>query len=292
VMLAHTTPASGVVLSPVTNFALQDRGAGTVAVNSSVAMWRKLERMRRNPKVALAFHAREHGFSDRSEYVMVQGNAVISSRDWHDAMGANWERFGGQPLDAGRAWNWWLRAYHDRVNVVIGVERVVVWPDLACHGTPDVHGVPLPEAPDPQRPPGRGTGPRIAHGRAARRAARLPHVLAGWVGADGFPVVIPVEVNGSVPNGIVLEAAPDIVPAGGRRAGLTAHAFSRHVIGQVQHRYTGWLESDGDRMIYAPHTKAGYRIPRSRFAFNLAAGFGTRRGLRQAQRAGVPLDSR
>jgi Pyridoxamine 5'-phosphate oxidase len=292
-MLAHTTPAGGVVLSPVTNFALQDRGAGTVAVNSSVAMWRKLERMRSNPKVALAFHARDHGFSNRPEYVLVQGNAAISSDDWHDAMGANWERFGGQPVDAGRMWNWWLRAYHDRVNVVIAVERVVVWPDLGCHGTPEVHGAALPAvAPDPQRPPGRGKGPRIAHARAARRAAKLPHALAGWVGADGFPVVIPVEVHGSVPNGMVLEAATGIVPAGGRRAGLTAHSFSRHVIGQVQHRYTGWLESNGGRIIYAPHTKAGYRIPRSRFAFNFAAGYGTRRGLRQARRAGIAVGAR
>ena len=79
-MLAHTTPASGVVLSPVTNFALQDRDAGTVAVNSSVAMWKKLERMRQNPKVAVAFHARDHGLSDRPEYVLVQGNATISIR--------------------------------------------------------------------------------------------------------------------------------------------------------------------------------------------------------------------
>ena len=205
-------------------------------------------------------------------------------------MGANWERFGGQPLDAGRVWNWWLRAYHDRVNVVIAVERVLVWADLACHGVPVVHGAPLPsEPPRPQRPPGRGTGPRVAHGRAARRAARLPHVLAGWVGADGFPVVIPVEVAASVPNGMVLETAAGIVPSGGRRAGLTAHSFSRHVIGQVQHRYTGWLEATGDHVIYAPHTEAWYRIPRSRFAFNFAAGYGTRRGLRQARRAGVTV---
>ena len=45
VALAHVTPAEGVVLTPVTNFALRDREAGTVAVNSSVGMWRKLDRI-------------------------------------------------------------------------------------------------------------------------------------------------------------------------------------------------------------------------------------------------------
>ena len=291
VTFAHTTPANGVVLSPLTNFALQDREAARVAVNSSTAMWRKLERIRNNPRVAVAFHTRAHASSDRPEYVLVQGNASISPDDWRAAMGPNWERFGGQPLDAGRIWNWWLRAYHERVNVVIDVVRVVVWPDLACHGKPAVHGVPLPpEPPASQRPPGRGTGPRVDHARAAKRAAKLPHVLLGWVGADGYPVVIPVGVSSSK-EGIALTPPSGLVPPGGRRAGLTAHWFSRHVLGQIQQRYTGWLEVAGDRVTYAPHTQAGYRIPTGRFAFNVAAGYGTRRGVLQARRAGVPLEA-
>ena len=156
VMLAHKTPASGVVLTPVTNFAMQDAEAGTMAINSSVAMWRKLDRMRQDPHVAVAFHTREYALADRPEYVLVQGRASISDAPWQDAMGDNWERFAGLPEDVGRFWNWWLRAYHERVNVVIAVERIVVWPDLACRGTPQVYGAPLPpEPPAPQRPPGR-----------------------------------------------------------------------------------------------------------------------------------------
>jgi hypothetical protein len=46
VMLAYVTPARGVVLLPVTNFAVRDREAGILtAVNSSVGAWRKLERI-------------------------------------------------------------------------------------------------------------------------------------------------------------------------------------------------------------------------------------------------------
>src|SRR5438046_10171166 len=66
VALAYTTPANGVILTPLTNFGLRDREAGTLSpVNSSVAAWRKLDRIRKSPKVALAYHTRTPGFSDR-----------------------------------------------------------------------------------------------------------------------------------------------------------------------------------------------------------------------------------
>jgi hypothetical protein len=293
-MLAHTTPASGVVLTPVTNFALQDRAAGTVTVNSSVAMWRKLERMGRDPHVALAFHTRAHALHRRPEYVLVQGRASITPSfgraEWRQTMGTSFERFGAEPFEARRLWHRWLRVYHRRVNVVIAVERLLVWPDLECRGAPDIRGVPLPaDAPAPQRPPGRGTAPRIDHGRAARSLARLPDVLLGWVGTDGFPVVAPVEVAGTEPQGILLDVPAGIIPPGGRRAGVTGHRFTAQVIGQRQHRHTGWVEA-GERVMYSPHTNAWYWLPPSRFAFNLAAGYGTRRGLRQGRQAGIPID--
>src|SRR5688572_5136875 len=136
VALAHVTPARGVVLTPVTNFALRDSTDGTVAVNSSVGMWRKLERIRKNPNVALAFHTRAHAATRRPEYVLVQGKGSLSSltdRDaWLEAMGDRWERFGGQPRDVGPLWDRWMRAYHWRVNIEIAVTRIVVWPDLRC----------------------------------------------------------------------------------------------------------------------------------------------------------------
>ena len=79
VTLGYVTPASGVVLTPLTNFALRDRSAGTLTVlNSSVGVWKKLERIRRNPRVAVAFHTRKRGTSRRREYVLVQGNASLS----------------------------------------------------------------------------------------------------------------------------------------------------------------------------------------------------------------------
>src|SRR5438552_17970314 len=80
VTLGYVTPASGVVLTPLTNLALRDRSAGTLTVlNSSVGVWKKLERIRRNPRVAVAFHTRKRGTSRRREVVLVQVNGALSA---------------------------------------------------------------------------------------------------------------------------------------------------------------------------------------------------------------------
>jgi hypothetical protein len=171
--------------------------------------------------------------------------------------------------------------YHRRAAIEVAVERVVVWPDLRCAGTPRVHGTPLPEvAPSPQRAPRGGTGPRTRHERAASRAARLPDTLLGWAGADGLPFVVPVGIDGADDRGIVLRAPAGLIPPGGRRAGLTAHRFTAHVLGQSQRVMTGWL--DGDALRYAPHTERAYALPPNRTLYRLVVGFETRRRYRGA----------
>ncbi len=291
--LAYVTPAKGVVVAPVTNFGMRDRTAGTITVNSSVGAWKKLDRIRRNPRVALAFHTREHGFSDRPEYVLAQGRARLSAPipDYPSSILEQWERF-EKWEDVHPLWKRWQRVYALRVGVEITVERTMVWPDLACRGEPTVHGAAVPDSqPRPQEPPARGTGPRIDHARAARRARRLPNVLLGWVGADGLPVVVPVEAGRSAENGIPLDAPGGVVPPGGRRAGLTAHWFAARVIGQEQRVHTGWLENpDGGPVLYAPHTDASYRFPASERLYRLVSGAATRWRYRQGRRAGLLPD--
>lgn len=280
VALALRTPAGGVTLTPLTNFALRDRDAGTLsALNSSVGLWRKLARVRDDPRLAVAYHSRAHSATDRPEYVLVQGTASLAPLD-PKAIRAEWERAAG-PIDTG-VWGRWMRVYYDRVALVVDVERIVVWPDLMCLGEPEVVGSALPEDPPPQAPPKKGTGPRIDHRRAARRAASLPHVLAGWTGSDGFPVVVPVHAGAASDAGFAV-TAPAGLPAGGRRAGLLAHRFERYAIGQEQRIHTGWLQ-DG---VYAPHTESGYLLPESKLLFRLGSGVVTRRGYREASKAGT-----
>ncbi len=277
VMLVYATPASGAVLLPVNNFALRDRAAGTIsAVNSSVGAWRKLERIRREPRIALAYHTRAHSEGEDPRFVLVQGRAALGPPvpEYPSKLGERWERF--EPWSRTPAlWRRWQRAYALRVQIDVTVERMSVWPDLACAGVPEVTGAPLPvAAPTPQRPPAKGTAPRLDSRRAARRAARLPHVLLGWVGADGYPAAAPVEILGGDDEGIELHAPRGLVPQGARRAGLTAHWFSRDSIGQNQRKHTGWLQAPhpdearfphggaGKRLLYAPHTQSNYRFPR------------------------------
>lgn len=292
VALAQVTPAEGVVLTPVTNFALRDRDAATVTVLSSLGAWRKLDRMRRNPRVALAFHAREHGYSGRPEYVVVQGAASFSlrpDREWLESIERNWVRFMG-PRRLGPVWDRWMRVYHwERVGVHIAVHRVMVWPDLGCRGEPEVFGArPSAEPPTPQRPPAKGAAPRVDPVKAAARVSRLPHRLLGWVDADGFPVVVPVGEVRARSDGMALSVPEGLVSGGGRRAGLMAHWFSRGVLGQRQHGHTGWLTAEpGAREVgYAPHTHAGYQLPPSRLLYRTLVGGFARHGLRQARRAG------
>jgi hypothetical protein len=52
--LGYVTPAGGVVVAAVAPVGLRDREAGTVGFTTSLGFGRKLERLRRDPKVAPA----------------------------------------------------------------------------------------------------------------------------------------------------------------------------------------------------------------------------------------------
>ena len=263
---------------------LRDRDAGTVGFTTSLGFGRKLQRIDANPRVALAYHTRAHGFAQAPRFVLVQGEASYEAHPdrellEQELMPAS-ERFMGPPK-RGVFWDRWLSAYYaDRVVVTVRVERVVSWDDLACSGRPTVVGAPLAEDDPPsQEAPRNGIAPRVDVQKAARRLRALPDVLLGYRGADGFPVIEPVEVGETRPNGISLEGP---IPGGARRAGLMGHRYEAQLIGLETRQYTGWLE-DG---IYAPHTSSGFTAPANKTVLLLANGFLARRGLRQAQRAG------
>ncbi len=276
--LAYCTPAGGAVATPVAPVGLRDRGAGTVSFTTSLGFGRKLDRIARNPRVALAYHAREHGFARSERFVLVQGHASFDPHPNPDVLAQivrpASERFMGA-AKTGRFWDWWLRAYYaSRILVTVHVERVSSWPDLACRGVRDVAGREVPDGPPAsQRPPRGGTAPRVELAPAARRLRRLPHVLAAYVGADGFPEVVPVTLGRADPSGIALHGP---LPHGARRAGLLAHSYQPQLIGLRTVTHTGWL----DEGVYAPHTTAGFRAPPNKTLLLLANGFAARRGQR------------
>ena len=286
---AYLTPAKGVVITPMAPLALRDRQAGTVTLTTSQAMWKKLDRISRNSGVAIAYHARDYGLTNRPGFVLVQGRAsfpTTADRDWLESITPEWERFLG-PRIAGLPSRILDVYYWQRVPITIEVERIVAYPDDAAAGKPQVLGKPLAEPAVPQNPPGGGTAPRVDATKVAAHAQRLPHTLLGWCGEDEMPEVVPAASVGGRESGVQLSVPAGAVPPGGRRAGLTSHQFQPRMIGQEQRVHTGWLESDGsDRVKYTPHTKAGYRLPSSKLAFVLASGSIAFR-MKKAREAGV-----
>jgi hypothetical protein len=268
---------------------MRDQEAGTITVTTSLGLWKKLDRMRSNPSVAVAYHAREHGDSNRPQFVLAQGTASFSTtpdRAWLDSIAAEWEHFLG-PRRGGLAGRWLDVYYYQRVAVTIALKRVIVWPDLECRGEPTIHGEPLPADAAPQKPPKNGTGPRVDSETLAKQMRRLPHSLLGWVGGDGLPVVVPAHAGTAGPDGVELVPPPAMIPAGGRRAGLTAHEFKPRMIGQEQRIQTGWLDVEGGRVTYSAHTKAGYKLPASKTLFTFGSGIATRMGIRKAREKGL-----
>jgi hypothetical protein len=290
--VAYVTPAGGAVATAVAPIGLRDRDERTVGFTTSLGFGHKLERIKQEPRVALAYHAREHGIGDGANrrFVLVQGRATFDpapDRALVEEIGERSQPYLGEPR-RGPFWDRWLQAYYaDRVLVTVDVERVVVWPELDAGGEPEVLGTPLPEQhADAQAPPKKGTGPRVDASRAGKRAAALPHRLLTYVQADGYPAIVPVSVERHGAEGITLRSAAGL-PAGGRRAGMIAHAYRPKLIGLESRQYTGWLEGgDGAVALYAPHTEAGFKAPANKTVLLLANGFMARRGLAKARKAG------
>ena len=288
VALAYLTPAKGVMISPMAPLGLRDHEAGTLTLTSSLALWKKLDRIRRNPGVAVAYHTRDHALTDRPGFVLVQGRATFDptpDREWLESITPQWNKFLGERSTGlmGRT----QRVYYwERIAIEIRIERILHWRDTAATGEPEVFGSPVPPPPEPQKPPGKGSGPRVDVGKLAGSVNKLRHTLLGWCGSDDMPDVVPVSGAAEAPVGVRLSVPPGRVPPGGRRAGLTAHQFQPKMLGQNQRIHSGWMENRGDEVIYAPHTRAGYALPNSKALYLVAcASLATR--MRASRRAGV-----
>ncbi|MFN8036812.1 MAG: hypothetical protein U0V73_12835 [Acidimicrobiia bacterium] len=296
VAAAYVTPAGGAVVTGVAPCGMAERDDAALGFTTSLGLAKKLERIVRNPKVALAYHSREHGTSASPCFVLAQGTAsvdLVPSPERLTAFTPQAEQHLGA-LKQGLVWDRLLHEYYEeRVFVDIAVERLVVWPDLAAGGEPEVLGAALPPAPDSQSPPGNGTGPRVDLDRASVQLAVLPHRVLAWTGADGFPVVVPVEPAGHDAAGLHLVASRGILPPGARRAGFLAHAYRPQLVGLGTRMFTGWLTvSDDGVAVYAPHTSSGFTTPPNKTMVLTINGLMAKYGLWQARRHGLEEELR
>jgi hypothetical protein len=290
VAVAYITPAGGAVVTSVSPVGLGDREAGLISFTTSLGFPKKLERILRNPHVSLAYHTREHGFAASSSYVLVQGAASVdlqpSPQRLAELRQAS-EPFLGETR-RGPIWDWLLREYHqERVFVDVDIQRVAVWPDLTARGAVTVTGADRPEMATGQEPPKNGTDPRVDVSAVARRIGGLPHRVLAYQGADGLPVIAPVAVSGHDDTGLHLDVPPGLLPPGGRRAGLLAHAFQPQCIGLGMRTLTGWLTVTDEGALYAPHTSKGLAAPPYKTLLTVSNGLLAKHGLWRARRDGT-----
>jgi hypothetical protein len=291
VAAAYITPAGGAVVTAVSTMGTKQRDAGVVGFTTSLGFARKLDRIIRDPRVALAYHAREHGFSASPVFVLAQGRASVDtrpSRERLEALIPRAELFYGT-IKRGPVWDRLLREYYyERVFVDITIERITTWPDLSASGDPQVTGAAWPGPAGPQEPPKKGTGPRIDVDRVAGRIATLPHRVLAYRGRDGFPVAVAVELAGHDAAGLRLVTAAGLLPPGARRAGLLTHAYRPQLIGLSTRVFTGWLEVSADGgAVYAPHTSRGFVAPPRKNLLLVSNGLLAKAGMWQARRQGA-----
>jgi hypothetical protein len=291
VAAAYVTPAGGAVAVGVSPCGLADRDRGTVGFTTSLGFGKKLERIVRDPHVALAYHARDHGFSASPRYVLAQGIASVDlepSPTRLSEFGPQVTRFLGE-LKQGAVWDRLLREYYaERVFVDVDVARIVTWPDLGAAGEPVVAGAAVAAPAAPQGPPKGGTGPRVAVAKTAGQLSPMAHRLLAWRGADGFPVVVPVALAGHDADGLRLVAPPGLLPAGGRRAGLLGHSFRPKLVGLATRILTGWLTvADDGAAVYAPHTSKGFMAPPRKNLLLVSNGLMAKVGHWQSRRSGT-----
>src|SRR5215469_13700970 len=145
---AYLTPAGRAVVTAVApGFGNRQRDAGLVGFTTSLGFGRKLDRILRDPRAALAYHAREHGFSASPAFVLAQGQASVDtrpSRERLEALVPRAEQFYGE----GKRGAFWDRVlheyYYERVVVDTTLERIVTWPNLSASGDPQVSGTAWP----------------------------------------------------------------------------------------------------------------------------------------------------
>lgn len=230
---------------------------------------------------------RAHGFSDSQAFVLAQGIATVDlrpSRERLEAVVPQAERYLGKVV-RGPVWDRLLREYYqDRVFVDIAVRRVATWPDLGAAGLMEVTGEVWPGFPGPQQPPPNGSGPRVDITKAAVRIAALPHRVLAYRGADGYPVIVPIQIAGHDQAGLRLVAPARLLPPGGRRAGLLAHAYRPQLIGLASRIFTGWLDVTAGGAVYAPYTAKGFIAPPRKKPLLVVNGLLAKYGIWHARR--------
>ena len=249
---ASLTRAGAPVTIPATPYV---GSGGTLDVSTGLTYPAKAERARRNPKVALLFADTIGAEPGAAPVVLVQGHAAVRDAD----LQANTDRYArvsaaklpasveGQPKGVLKR----MVFYYARIWIEITPLRISSWPDRTLAGAAQVWeapaGLALPEsdpAPSGRQPPAWLKPPERWQEIAANALRALPLADLTVVGADGYPVCVPVTAGALAGAEVPLTVgagAPEL-PAG--PACLTVHGHDERFTTQENHTLVGTLAHD------------------------------------------------
>ena len=275
----------------------------TIDVSTGLTYPAKAERARRNSNVALLFADPVGSGLHDPPVVLVQGLATVRDSD----LQANTDRyvratlaklpaaFDGQPKFMLR----WLSWYFARIWIEVTPLRMWSWSSKALDEPPQEWAAPSGTTAPPSDPAPRGKQPPawmeppVEWRRVARRSLeQLDQRDLSWVGADGFPISVPVMGLEEHPDGFRLRvgAHPPASPDG--QACLTFHAHPAAFTGQENHSFIG-IFSAADGIFRVERVLGDISLVGNRLTMTLGfLGKGRRLGPRlksEAARRGQPV---
>ena len=253
---ASLTRAGSPVTFPLTPYVGED--GLTLDVSTGLTYPAKAERARRNPKVALLYSDALGSGLARAPVALVQGLATVRDSD----LQANTDRYvrlsmakapdayKGQPKFLLRSVAW----YYARIWIQVAPTRILWWPSGHLDEQPQEWAAPAgmnvpasDPAPPGGQPPVAWLGESAGWRQAAEQAVRgFPFRDLTFVGADGFPVCVPVREIALEQEGFRLHATrvAGAIPEG--PACLTFHTHNPKFTTQQNRAFVGGLSPMDD----------------------------------------------
>jgi hypothetical protein len=242
------------IMVPVTPYV--EQGAQTLDVSTGLTYPAKAERARRNPKVCLLFADHVGAGLTDPPVVLVQGLARVRDAD----LQANTDRYvrlalaktpavyRGLPRFLLRRLDW----YFARIWIQVTPIQIWWWKSKALDQAPGQWVAPPTTTAPPSDPAPSGRQPTAwlqapADWRSTARSAvaRLDQRDLGWVGADGFPLAVPVAGVEEAEQGFRLRLGRHLPGAPQGPACLTFHAHPATFTRQENHTFLGEVAPTG-----------------------------------------------
>ncbi len=252
------TRAGAPIMLPVTPYLSADRA--TLDVSTGLTYPTKAERARRNPKVSLLYGDPLGSGLAQPPVVLVQGLATVRDADLQantdryvrQAMAKLPAAYRGQPKFLLRRLGW----YFARIWIQVTPISVWWWDSKTAtaepgrwSAPPEVTAPPSDPAPPGKQPAAWQEPPADWRTIARQTVARLDQRSLAWVGADGFPISVPVVELAQTDTGFRLRLGPHLPATPNGSACLTVHTHPEEFTGQENRTFLGQIGDAGNQEV-------------------------------------------